>query len=167
MGLQRRMAYDRETLIRGLARLSHSHRVAFAAACCERLVPNYQAFSAVEGWGQPDALQEGMAIVWRWLAGVAQSDERIQQVAHACEEVAPDMEAFSSLFAAPALDAAAAVSDTLSCCLTDEIPLVVNVVDAAINTIDAYLYQLGEPQPLVPTDDADGTRQTAAGFKNA
>src|SRR5215217_838585 len=95
--------FDRVRVAEALTGLSENHRVAFAASCCERLLPNYRAFVHQEGWGRPDVLREGLTVVWRQLAGERLPEAYIRQLACQCEEAAPHTEDFSSLFVSPAL----------------------------------------------------------------
>jgi hypothetical protein len=46
---------------RGSLAAARRHRAAFAAACAERLLPLCQLFYAVEGFGNSQALVEGLA----------------------------------------------------------------------------------------------------------
>lgn len=40
-----------------LERLPPKHRTAFAATCCERLLPNYSEFTRQVEWDEPDTLR--------------------------------------------------------------------------------------------------------------
>jgi uncharacterized protein len=44
-------------------------RVLFAASCCERLMPCYETFVAMEKWGDPKVLRIALEEVWKFLQG--------------------------------------------------------------------------------------------------
>jgi hypothetical protein len=52
--------FDEDKLCLQLGVLSERHRIAFAASCCERMLPNYDAFAAMERWGA----QQGCGEHW-------------------------------------------------------------------------------------------------------
>jgi len=49
--------------------LPPAHLVAFAATVCERLLPNYAAWSAAARWGDPNRLRTALDRVWAALGG--------------------------------------------------------------------------------------------------
>ena len=51
-------------LRRRIVALGHRHRVAFALSCCERLVPNFEAFAADQGLGRPTRVREILDGLW-------------------------------------------------------------------------------------------------------
>jgi uncharacterized protein YjaG (DUF416 family) len=57
--------YDEREIIRKLDRLDPRAKVAFAAACAERQIPGYMAFSQQTGRGDPYALIDILEHVWR------------------------------------------------------------------------------------------------------
>jgi uncharacterized protein YjaG (DUF416 family) len=96
-----------------LEALPGAYRTAFAAACAERLLPNYAAFSREEGWGSVSVLREALTMVWRSLEGEPQSKERIDSLTEEVKRQIPDTEEFSSQHVSAALDAGAAVVHVL------------------------------------------------------
>ncbi len=64
------LKFDEQQLTRDLVALPASHRVAFAASCCERLVPNYQAFALMEDWGNPRLLRRALDAAWKTAEGI-------------------------------------------------------------------------------------------------
>lgn len=59
--------YEFDALEKELEGLPPLHRVAFAASCCERLLPNYNAFYFLENWGDPSVLRTALNEVWQIL----------------------------------------------------------------------------------------------------
>ena len=82
--------FDAADLERELDALPPAHRTAFAAACAERLLPNYGVFSEVEGWGDPARLARGLDSVWRYLEGHPLPAERLEGLLRDEDRLAPD-----------------------------------------------------------------------------
>ncbi|MDX2043932.1 MAG: DUF416 family protein [Acidobacteriota bacterium] len=131
--------FDLEELTQELQMLPKTHRIAFAASCCERLLPNYQAFTLIEQWGNWRVLRESLDNVWEWLKGEVLSNEQLLSLSEQCEAIAPDTEDFSSLFTSSALDAANAVALTLQSCIKGDAAKCGEVASLARETIDMYI----------------------------
>ena len=80
------------TLEKELEILPPFHQVAFAAACCERLLPNYNAFCRQVDWGDPSVPRNALDEVWQILAGKRVDATKIEQLIEACgdEHIFPD-----------------------------------------------------------------------------
>lgn len=139
------MAFDEGELAVRLGELPAGHRAAFAASCCERLLPNYAAFSRAEGWGRPEVLREALDEVWAVLGGRPASEGRVRSLARACAGLAPDTEDFRTLFVSAAGDAAAAVSYTLECCLDGDAGRAAMVGRLPVETLYQYLTRVNDP----------------------
>lgn len=126
-------------LIQELHALPLKHRVAFTASCCERLFPNYQAFTVMENWGNPKILRQALDEVWRFLKGDALSKEHIHGLIRACEAVIPDTEDFTTIFTGAAVNAGAAIIYTLESCLDGSPERLALVGRVAITTLYEYL----------------------------
>ena len=135
------LTFDQGRLARQLALLPAKHRVAFAAACSERLIPNYEAFALMERWGDSSALDRALDAAWGYLDDTPLPETLVRELIAASEAVAPDTEEFDSLFTSAALDAAGAVIATLMCCLNGEVSEAVRAASAARDTIDMYIQQ--------------------------
>ncbi len=134
------MAFDPTVIRRELSGLSTSHRVAFCASCCQRLIPSYERFARTEGWGTPEVLKAAMEEIWQSLeANRGLSQERIRDLARQCEKAAPDTERFSSLYTSAALDAASALVETLQCCEDGDPTHGVNAATSARDSVDMYI----------------------------
>jgi len=108
--------FDEAKVLSDLARLPERHRVAYASACAERLLPLYAWFEQVESWGDSTVLEHAIARAWNWIKG--QTDRiAIRDAIAACEQVTPDTEDFRSGLVSRALDAATAIAQTLDSCL--------------------------------------------------
>lgn len=144
---------DEDQLEEELQSLPRECRIAFAASCCERLLPNYQAFSVMEGWGDYALLRGALDEVWSWLAGELPPKSHVRRLARLCEELAPDTEEFTSLFVSAAGDAAAAVSYTLECCLDGDAVHAATVGGLAAESVRTYLLSVNDPSAGSHTPD--------------
>jgi uncharacterized protein YjaG (DUF416 family) len=64
------LEFDERQLKIDLASVPKEARVAFAAACAERLAPAYKRFAEISGRGAPDLLSSILARLWADLQGV-------------------------------------------------------------------------------------------------
>lgn len=138
--------FDEDKLTEQLSTLPVRHRLAFAASCCERLIPNHYAFSRMEEWGNSSQLRQALDEVWEFLKGNELSEMLIGELMQRCEAQAPETEDFSSLFVSAAGDAAAAVVYTLECCLDGDANRAALVGRLAVDTIYQYLLRVNDPQ---------------------
>jgi uncharacterized protein YjaG (DUF416 family) len=145
--------FDEDRLIQALNGLAPHHQTAFAASCCERLLPNYQAFAVMEGWGDPPLLDQALNAVWQFLDGTSLPEERVHALIAAIDQVTPDMDDYTSFFAGAALSAVSAVVYTLESCLTADAEKTALVGRVAIETIDLYLDIVNDP--IVGAHQAD------------
>jgi len=139
------MLFDESKLTKALSELPFKQRVAFAAACCERLLPNYLAFVVMEGWGSSTIMQQALNEIWGFLQGGVLSEERVQELRTACEAAMPDSEDFTSIFTGPAQNAASATIYTLECCVDGDSERIAMVGRLAIHTVDDYLNVVNDP----------------------
>jgi uncharacterized protein YjaG (DUF416 family) len=146
--------FDPELLGKDLSALSKERRVAFCAACCQRMLPNYQKFSKIEGWGRPEVLTTALAEVWRFLDGTLFAKDRVDDLANGCQEAAPDTEEFTSLYTSSALDAASALVETLRCCDDGDPRHGVIVGTAARDSVDMYVQMRDQLDPSSPALEA-------------
>ncbi|MEH2136433.1 DUF416 family protein [Nostoc sp.] len=78
-----------DILEQGLEALPPMHQVAFAAACCERLFPNYGIFLReikAQGWNGNDPIREALDEIWEFLAGKKIDAARFRELLSNCEE---------------------------------------------------------------------------------
>src|SRR5205807_3616986 len=84
-----------DSLEEDLRELPHSFQLAFAASCCERAYPNYEAFSRQEKWGDAAALKSALDMVWRFILEGNLSENERAALQSACEAATPDSDDFS------------------------------------------------------------------------
>jgi uncharacterized protein YjaG (DUF416 family) len=140
--------FDLEAVEKELTRLPPLHRVAFAASCCERLLPNYSAFAREEGWGNPAVLRTALDEVWQILQGKPADAARIGQLRedciHAMKYDEYDEEILKSEYNYEAEQAAIAIYNALEACLDPTPQLAVEVARCVVNTVDEFIRALKE-----------------------
>jgi|JI7StandDraft_1071085.scaffolds.fasta_scaffold113119_2 uncharacterized protein len=121
--------------------LSPLHRIAFAASCCERLLPNYYVFAREEGQGNPLILRDALDEVWQILQGKSFEMETIQLLIINCQEaIVPGDYVLESRYSAESHLAVAAISNTLKACLNeDNIEAIAKVIKVVGDTIFGFL----------------------------
>ncbi|MEH2258927.1 DUF416 family protein [Nostoc sp.] len=134
--------YKFDALEKELGGLPHLHRIAFAASCCERLLPNYNAFSRLENWGDPSVLRTALNEVWQILQGKPVDAALIRRLIEDCEDVIPDSDDFTSpnlIYDVEAQEAGIAICNTLEACLNPTPQQIIRVANCVTNTIDAFV----------------------------
>lgn len=115
------------------------HRVAFAGSCCERLFPNYVTFSQVENWGNPGVFRQALDTIWKILEIKEFDPKKIRRMIEECDEAIPDTEDFGSLLVSLALDAGAAITETMQCLLDGDAQHAAAVGNSAHDTVYMFI----------------------------
>lgn len=140
-----------------LQELPHSHRLAFAAACCERAYPNYVVFFQLAGWGGPAALRASLNRVWDFIEGAARALDDLAELEQKSEAVTPDLDDFSTsdidVQAAAAQEAAFMVRLLLQFCRDNQLSYALRVTTFAKDTIDMYVQTVEKIDPADPQLD--------------
>lgn len=101
-----------EQLIEELGALTLRHCALFAAATSERLLPNYQAFSLLEGWGDYSVLRSSLDYVWSNIIAnnvPVTNPSPVKKMRRLCLRQMPDADDFVSLFGPLAQEAIAGI----------------------------------------------------------
>lgn len=133
------LSFDQAALTRELLSLRPKHQIAFAASCCERLLPNYYAFAYLEKWGDVSILREALDEIWRYVEVGNVDTVRFEHLLHLCIDQVPDTESFSGQWTSAALDASASIYETLHCCIDENVEHVVTIASLARDTVDMYI----------------------------
>lgn len=141
--------FDEDRLRQSLAQLEPWKRVAFMALSCERMVPNYDRFTADSGFGDSQVLRRGIEAAWSWLESDLVPDD-LETVRARVEEQAPNTEDFSSPFTSAALDAANAVAGLLEAIAERDGADPVEVASLARDTVDLYVQEIDNLDPNDP-----------------
>jgi uncharacterized protein YjaG (DUF416 family) len=132
-----------------LEQLGGEHRIVFAASCCERLLPAYEAFSNEDGWGNPSMLREAVDAVWAALPGSRLDEADARRLVAELEEQIPNLDdPFTSVFAAPGQNAAIAVVRCVQCGESASVEHAGQVADSSIDSFEAYVDQTEGEGPV-------------------
>jgi uncharacterized protein YjaG (DUF416 family) len=112
------LRFDDAELIARLAKLPNKLRVAFAAACAQRQLPNYEMFSKKSGSGNPQIFEEALDSVWEDLQGRPVSDVELASTLEKCLSLIEGEKDDPDEDAAYADDAAASVAYAIRARLT-------------------------------------------------
>ncbi len=138
-------SFDKAELVEKLRGLDHKGQIAFGASCCERLLPNYMAFAAVEKWGDPGGLRKALDQIWNFLEGEVLSSDEIDGLISQCTETIPDSEDFRSMFTGVAQYAAAVLIYTLRSIVAPSLDELAQVGALAVESIEEYLSAVCDP----------------------
>lgn len=141
--------FDPDSIRRKAAHLSSWQRVGFMAACCERMLPNYETFHLQTGFGNPDVLRRGLDAVWAWM----ESDAPLEDAAELISQVdlqAPNTEKFKSAYTSAALDAANSIAITLEAVNGVSEDGLMEVASLARDTVDLFVQQHDDLDPSDP-----------------
>jgi uncharacterized protein len=133
------MTFEIDTLRQMLRQMPRLHRVAFCAATCERLLPNYETFAQEEEWGNSQLLRRALDTVWRCALGSQVSERETSDLANECYAAAPEPGDFTSDFVSAALDAANAIAASLLACSDGNLDRCIEVATCARDTVDMYI----------------------------
>ena len=134
--------FNSDSIRRKVAGLPDWKRIAFMAACCERMLPNYETFSRETGFGRTDVLRQALDAIWLW----AESDtllKNLPDLIAEADKVAPDTEGSRSSYTSAALDAANSIAITLEAISEATDDRLVEVASLARDTVDLFVQQNG------------------------
>jgi uncharacterized protein len=132
--------FEFDTLEKELEDLPSFHRVAFAAACCERMLPNYSAFCRMYDFGDATIPRKALDEVWEILQGKPVDPVKIDELIEECvrEDVAPDSLDFGGA-SYKAIQVLEAICKTLTACLEPSTGEIVTVAERARSIIEFYV----------------------------
>jgi uncharacterized protein len=135
------LEYDRLDVVEPeLELLPFLHQVAFAAACCERLLPNYNLFSREADWGNALLLRSALDEVWQILQGKAIDIDFLGKMCNDCEENIPyDDDKLCSAYILEAQRASAAICCLLDICVEEDPEQIPWITMQVKETLNEYL----------------------------
>jgi uncharacterized protein len=134
-------AFDEERLMIALLKLESRKRIVFGAACCERMLHNYQRFMEDARWGDFDSLRLAVDAIWRRGGGQLTEPFELRGFLAKCEEGAPHSENFDSLYTTLAQDAVFAVCNAIDFLLGEEIESIVSVGRYSTDSVDFFVQE--------------------------
>lgn len=149
--------FDLNALEQELKELPHLHRVAFAAAICERMLPNYNAFSRMKNWGNPSVPRKALDEIWQILQGKPADIAKVYQLRQecGCKGFFPDSNEFcDSYYLFEAQETLFAIRATLQNFLDSDLQNIIQVVKCArFNTIESFIYATDKSFKASPHED--------------
>jgi uncharacterized protein len=136
---------DTADVVSSLTAMQVRHRLAFAASCCERMLPNYLAFSMCTGWGEVKRLRHCLDHIWDLVQGREMETAKVSELAATALENAPDTERFNCFLTSQATDAATAIYLALQSCLSRNVNDIAEISRLSLDSIDMYLLTVNEP----------------------
>jgi uncharacterized protein YjaG (DUF416 family) len=137
------LQFDKNALIVQLERLPNQLRVAFAAACAERQLPNYVRFSEATGEGNPERLEAALRRVWDDIDGASAGSAELKACLDTCLSLLPNDEDLGGgdlcLLGYFAEDAVAAVAYAIETRLKSDPGEAVEAARRAYNALDEYV----------------------------
>jgi uncharacterized protein len=144
-------AFNHDTLKNRLRKLSDEQQLAFGAACCERLLPNYLAFQTETGWGDLKTIRSALDLVWSCLCRESlSSSKEVKLLITCCESVAPNSEYFVSLYLTSAQDACFAICGLLDYLIESDVDKIVKTATYATDSVDLYVQEIENMDPNSP-----------------
>ena len=134
-----------------LKQLGPLQRAAFAAACCERLLPNYSVFQEQENWGNTSVLRNALDRIWECLEKGARPQNNLPHLISECEALIPNPDDFENPLLSAALHAGAALVGTLECYRSGGLEPAIQVATCALDTVDMALIDQGLDDPEIET----------------
>jgi uncharacterized protein YjaG (DUF416 family) len=140
------MTFDRQHLLADLEELGATHRLAFAASCCTRLLSPYKTFYEVKRCRNYDLLAKTVGLIWDALEDQQLPRERFE---HLHEEIEADVpqendECFSSPFFATTQYAYFGILAALRCATYGSEDDAAWTGNAAAEAIRSYLEEVKE-----------------------
>ncbi|WP_445631295.1 DUF416 family protein [Nostoc sp. DSM 114167] len=126
-------------LERELEAFTPMHRVAFAAACCERLYPHYDIYlraAREDDWDGEDLFRIALDEIWEFLAGKKVDVARFRQLYFDSDQSYPDYENVETPEGQRAADA---ILNTLELCLDPTAQQTILVAKQIHQTLFEYI----------------------------
>lgn len=141
-------AFSEAELRDQLGLLDESRRLAFGAACCERLLPCFLKFSDEVNWNHNGELRDALSLIWRIVVKSEESTRaQVASAIAACEAIVPSSDESSSLYVSSAQDAVFATCALLDHVLHNDFGKLVLAARYPIDSLDLLIQEL---EGLVP-----------------
>jgi uncharacterized protein YjaG (DUF416 family) len=136
--------------IDALSKMQAHQQLAFGAACCERMIPNYESFKQGVNWGDIGPLRRGLDTIWKACEGQRPGEAQLWDMLSRCGQSAPDSEDFTSLYTSPAQNAAFAVCALLEFLLDGDTGRIVSVPRFSTDSVDLVVQEQEDMNPQDP-----------------
>jgi uncharacterized protein len=142
--------FNEKQALDALSQMAAHQSLTFGAACCERMLPNYNVFVREVGWRDAEPLRNALDAAWEACDGKASSNVELREMLSRCEECAPDSEDFTSLYTSSAQDAVFAVCCLLDFLLDGDVARIVSIARFATDSVDLIVQECEGMDPRDP-----------------
>ncbi|WP_437622383.1 DUF416 family protein [Sorangium sp. So ce1151] len=142
--------FSDEQIFKLTSSLAPHQQLAFGAACCERMLPNYQTFMREADWGNVVPLREALDTAWVACDSERIADAQLRDLLSKCEECAPNSESFTSIYTSSAQDAVFAICSLLDFLLDGDVARVVSSARFSIDSVDLVVQEREAMDPRDP-----------------
>jgi len=142
--------FNGKRMLDALSKLQPHQQLVFGAACCERMLANYETFMREAGWGDVEPLRRALDRVWEACEGRRSPEAGLRDLLSQCEKCAPDAEDFTSLYVSSAQDAALAVCALLDFLLDGDLDRLVSVPRLSTDSVDLIVQERENMDPRDP-----------------
>ena len=122
-----------------LRALSFEYQTVMALYLCQRMLPNYELFHQVTGFGDPKPLRSALNACWDWVYQPHQVTVNFERWQEKVEDVAPSEYGHDMLGVYPAMDACTAISTLLQGLIDTNSKELVSVAKISQATIQKFL----------------------------
>jgi uncharacterized protein YjaG (DUF416 family) len=134
------LRFDKSALVAQLERLPNRLRVAFAAACAERQLPNYFRFSEAAKQGSPERLVAALRRVWDDIEGRPVGSSELNGCLDTCMSLLPKEDEYDDcLLGYYAEDAVAATAYAIEARLRSDAHEAAESASRAYTALDEYV----------------------------
>jgi uncharacterized protein len=137
-----------------VSQLPFYHRMAFAAACCERRVPIYYAFAALCEGARPEEIQDLVDTVWLYLKKESIDTQRVMELLETLQPVIEHTQEKGYIFGMQSYWLTLALDDLLHYCLDKEVKRIAAMLEILAHGLTQYLHYVNYPSSefLSPED---------------
>ena len=140
-------AYDEHSMRIQLEQMDNLRVLAFTAACCERLLPNYERFCQESKWGSVQIVRRSLDLVWSYLDGKGPHKKYLEKARLQCFGVTPDSDDFPSLNASLGQRASLSVCSLLDYLIDQRLSSALDAIGFSISSLDLYVQEIEELHP--------------------
>lgn len=150
--LERNMKIKQE-IVQLASELPLTHQLAFGATVCEKLIPDYEAFTLVHRWGNLSLLRSTLNVIWELAQGKTLTPEEVTELRAVLAHITPELDEFKSLYTMLAANATCTVDYLLQFYATHAILHIENLVKLVGNGIGYYIQGVGYPSATFLSQD--------------
>ncbi|RUO81120.1 DUF416 domain-containing protein [Idiomarina tyrosinivorans] len=129
----------RRNTFQQIRELAWEHQVVLALYLCERMLPNYQLFHHLTGFGDPKPLQSALNACWDWIAAPRACKVNFSRWQEKVDDVTPSEHGHDMLGVYPAMDACTALSTLLQGLMDNNANALVDVAKVSQASVAKFI----------------------------